>query len=1013
MADNLPYANDDTNVLGSIAFDEIVAGVAAGAKVGRSKTGWGPDGEYYDASLVTPLPVQIPATLAVAQSGSWSVGVSGTVTVSNAGTFAAQLTAAIPAGSNVIGAVGLSQYTPVSGRLPVDGSGVTQPISAANLPLPAGASTSDLQSTANTSLSAIQASLAALDNAVNGSALDVNVLSMPSITIGTSALPTGAATSAKQDEQTAHLAALASKAVDFDTSGATDTVVAFGLLLPGSGGAVIGGTSSNPIRVDPTGTTAQPASQSGAWAVTANAGTNLNTSALALETGGNLAAAATSLGLLDNIVETSRAAVNLIAGATGISAGAGGVAGNTPRVTLADDDPLVTIAAAGNVIGAAGNVFLSAMATSLNILDDWDESDRAKANIIVGQAGVAAGAGAIDAKTIRVVPASDSTTTVTGSVTVSGTATVSGTVTANIGTTGGLALDTSVNGILGLVLAQASTTSGQSGPLVQGAVTTSAPTYTTATTSPLSLTTAGALRVDGSAVTQPVSGTFWQATQPVSGTFWQATQPVSGTVTANAGTGNFSVVGAAASGATKAGNPVQIGGVFNTTQPTVTTGQAVEMQATARGAQIVATGADAFHVIVDSGGGGGAQYAEDTAHVTGDTGTLALVVRKDTAAQLAGTDGDYSGLVNDADGKLWVNAGGVTLTMQGVAAHDAAASGNPVLVGGFASATAPANVTASDAVRAWHLLNGSQCVTLTAAGALINGDATYGLDVHVMRIASGAILSGAIASGAVASGAIASGAFAGGSIGSGAFASGAVSSGAFASGAIASGAVASGAFAAGSIAAGAFVSGSILDGALVTLGAKTDAKSTATDTTSITIMQVLKQISASVQAPPSQAVTGTFFQATQPVSGTFWQATQPVSLASLPALAAGTASAGKFIPEGSASGVGTTAYRNTGVLNAGAAIKTSSGRLYQIYAKNRDTVTIWLHLYDIALSSLGTGSTPARSYEIPKGGAIVIDAPGGIPESYANAITVATSDNAANTSGSSLATGAAVTAEYI
>ena len=41
------------------------------------------------------------------------------------------------------------------------------------------------------------------------------------------------------------------------------------------------------------------------------------------------------------------------------------------------------------------------------------------------------------------------------------------------------------------------------------------------------VTAAGALKVDGSAVTQPVSGTFWQATQPVSGTFWQATQPVS------------------------------------------------------------------------------------------------------------------------------------------------------------------------------------------------------------------------------------------------------------------------------------------------------------------------------------------------------------------------------------------------------------------------------------------------------------------------------------------------------
>jgi hypothetical protein len=46
----------------------------------------------------------------------------------------------------------------------------------------------------------------------------------------------------------------------------------------------------------------------------------------------------------------------------------------------------------------------------------------------------------------------------------------------------------------------------------------------------------GTFTVDGSGHTQPVSGTFWQATQPVSGTFWQATQPVSGTVTANLGT---------------------------------------------------------------------------------------------------------------------------------------------------------------------------------------------------------------------------------------------------------------------------------------------------------------------------------------------------------------------------------------------------------------------------------------------------------------------------------------------
>lgn len=42
----------------------------------------------------------------------------------------------------------------------------------------------------------------------------------------------------------------------------------------------------------------------------------------------------------------------------------------------------------------------------------------------------------------------------------------------------------------------ASTTAGQLGQLVQGAVTTAAPAYTTAQTDPLSLTTAGALRTD-------------------------------------------------------------------------------------------------------------------------------------------------------------------------------------------------------------------------------------------------------------------------------------------------------------------------------------------------------------------------------------------------------------------------------------------------------------------------------------------------------------------------------------
>lgn len=59
----------------------------------------------------------------------------------------------------------------------------------------------------------------------------------------------------------------------------------------------------------------------------------------------------------------------------------------------------------------------------------------------------------------------------------------------------GLAKETSLQK---LTLAQASTTAAQTGPLVQGAVTTSAPSYTTAKTSPLSLDINGGLRVNNS-----------------------------------------------------------------------------------------------------------------------------------------------------------------------------------------------------------------------------------------------------------------------------------------------------------------------------------------------------------------------------------------------------------------------------------------------------------------------------------------------------------------------------------
>lgn len=50
---------------------------------------------------------------------------------------------------------------------------------------------------------------------------------------------------------------------------------------------------------------------------------------------------------------------------------------------------------------------LSAIQTAVQIMDDWDESDRAKVNPIVGQAGVQGGSGTVSANTQRVVLATD------------------------------------------------------------------------------------------------------------------------------------------------------------------------------------------------------------------------------------------------------------------------------------------------------------------------------------------------------------------------------------------------------------------------------------------------------------------------------------------------------------------------------------------------------------------------------------------------------------------------------
>lgn len=81
-------------------------------------------------------------------------------------------------------------------------------------------------------------------------------------------------------------------------------------------------------------------------------------------------------------------------------AGTGVMATGVQRVTIATDDPATVLL--GTIDADTG-----AIKTSVEIMDDWDESDRAKVNLVVGQAGITANAGAVGASTPRVTLASD------------------------------------------------------------------------------------------------------------------------------------------------------------------------------------------------------------------------------------------------------------------------------------------------------------------------------------------------------------------------------------------------------------------------------------------------------------------------------------------------------------------------------------------------------------------------------------------------------------------------------
>lgn len=116
--------------------------------------------------------------------------------------------------------------------------------------------------------------------------------------------------------------------------------------------------------------------------------------------------------------------------------------------------------------------------------------------------------------------------------------------------------------------------------------------------------------------------------------------------------------------------------------------------------------------VLGDGAGGMLAKAEDAAAASGDIGFPILVVRRDSAASSSGTDGDYSTLNVDANGKLWVNATVSSASTAGDVANDAVDSGNPVKVGskaiaGLSTATL---VSAADRVENYAGLDGAQII---------------------------------------------------------------------------------------------------------------------------------------------------------------------------------------------------------------------------------------------------------------------------------------------------------------
>jgi hypothetical protein len=429
---------------------------------------------------------------------------------------------------------------------------------------------------------------------------------------------------------------------DLDSGAGTQYVMGVGLRKASSGGSVEFGTSSDPIRIDPTGTTIQPvsgtvaATQSGTWTVQPGNTANSTPWLTTINQGGNSATVTGSNALkVDGSAVTQPVSGTVTAniGTSGALALDATLTGGTARTKITDGTNNAAVKAASTAPVAADPALVVAISPNSSISTNSDgyattaapsytnntfqplSLTTAGALRIDGSATTQPVSGTVAAtqsgtwtvqpgNTANTTPwlttisqgGNSATVTAGNALKVDGSAVtqpVSGTVTANIGTTNGLALDATLtggtartkitDGTNNAAVKAASTAPVAADPALvvaispnsnivtnaDGYATTAAPTYTNNTFQPLSLTTAGALRIDGSATTQPVSGTV---TANIGTTGGLALDTTLAKLTISQGT------------ALGANTQALVGGSVTTAAPTYTTGQINPLSLTTAGA---------------------------------------------------------------------------------------------------------------------------------------------------------------------------------------------------------------------------------------------------------------------------------------------------------------------------------------------------------------------------------------------------------------------------------------------